>query len=60
MKKNVDALLKQALTPTQAPGVQLNQEIIRQAKEREDMGKKEQESYQQRRQQRLSYWRRGL
>ncbi len=40
MKKNVDALLKQALTPTQAPGVQLNQEIIRQAKEREDMGKK--------------------
>ena len=40
MKKNVDTLLKQALTPTQAPGVRLNQEIIRQAKEREDMGKK--------------------
>lgn len=37
MKKNIDVLLKQALTPTQKPDVRLNQNILRQVKETNSM-----------------------
>lgn len=40
MKKNLDALLKQALTPTQKPDARLNQNILRQVKETNSMDMK--------------------
>ena len=40
MKKNLDVLLKQALTPTQKPDVRLNQNILRQVKETNSMDSK--------------------
>ena len=39
-KADMDQLLKQALSPQEEPNRQLNQNIIRQAKEREEMGRK--------------------
>ncbi len=39
-KADMDQLLKQALSPQEEPNRQLNQNILRQAKEREEMGKK--------------------
>lgn len=40
MKKDIDALLKQALTPSDHPGFWLNQRILNQAKETDRMGMK--------------------
>ena len=40
MKKDIDTLLKQALTPTQKPDIRLNQNILGQVKETKSMDKK--------------------